>query len=781
MGRKPLKSAQGQPNQSIYSDQYDDQFENDQTNHNNYTTNNNNNNNSNSQSAARLPIQLYPSGDSSDTIIECLYKLSSQESSITCLKFSPCGRYFAMSSAGNLVEIYDINGVQVYRLFGLHLHGINALAWSPCSNYMVLGSDDGFVSIWNINEQLPLLLLKAHNHHVLTVDWSLSGTLIASGSADGSVCLFDTETGSLLRQWEAHTDLVRSVRFSNDCTMLVSSSNDGTVRYWDNGSGFCLKTLHQGIKVGYGQLSLAPRTDLLVAVGCLDGCVRIYDTIQSTCVMLLAGHINTQYSLPLAYFRAPNPDDDELFYHDLYNLESLPLETNLLNATQQIALDNMNDINQFISQELQHLQFQQYQDQQGESILYHYNNTTNANNDQQSPNTNQSTIIQQSQPSLIEQFLPPSYFPTTHSLLNRHEIKTPSGAIINTTNPIIDPMITPTPIIPSTTHFNFNPDPHSSTPNELKKQPLTPFTRITPSNPTNPQHFSTIQSYRQLNFRINWSETPNVATYPSIHNDSLSLSPSSKPQIFPISTLLKNQGIDIFKTKDDSTPPTTTTTTTTTSTSTSSTMTTTSSLSTTPIDTTPIDTSTTTTADVSISTMATTTVVTSSTPTHSPQPTVLSTPAITSAPLSSPTTKTTTVSTQPDELKSTNEVDPLTLTEQPITQLVVPYNHIDTQYQQRLQRLVSRQWTKMLLSGSEDGGICMWNLQTIEEQNQINLQREQRGLQRLKVIAPGELMYKVRAHHDVVGALDCHPFLPLIISGGMDADCCIKMWKYKLE
>jgi WD40 repeat protein len=179
--------------------------------------------------------------------------------------------------------------------------------------------------------------------------------------------------------------------------------------------------------------------------------------------------------------------------------------------------------------------------------------------------------------------------------------------------------------------------------------------------------------------------------------------------------------------------------------------------------------------------MATTTVVTSSTPTHSPQPTVLSTPAITSAPLSSPTTKTTTVSTQPDELKSTNEVDPLTLTEQPITQLVVPYNHIDTQYQQRLQRLVSRQWTKMLLSGSEDGGICMWNLQTIEEQNQINLQREQRGLQRLKVIAPGELMYKVRAHHDVVGALDCHPFLPLIISGGMDADCCIKMWKYKLE
>jgi WD40 repeat protein len=84
----------------------------------------------------------------------------------------------------------------------------------------------------------------------------------------------------------------------------------------------------------------------------------------------------------------------------------------------------------------------------------------------------------------------------------------------------------------------------------------------------------------------------------------------------------------------------------------------------------------------------------------------------------------------------------------------------------------------MLVSGSEDGGICMWNILSVEEQNIFNFEREKLGEEKKTIIMPGELLYKVRAHHDVVSALDCHPFLPLIISGGMDKDCSIKMWKF---
>jgi WD40 repeat protein len=113
----------------------------------------------------------------------------------------------------------------------------------------------------------------------------------------------------------------------------------------------------------------------------------------------------------------------------------------------------------------------------------------------------------------------------------------------------------------------------------------------------------------------------------------------------------------------------------------------------------------------------------------------------------------------------------------------------------------------MIVSGSEDGGICFWNVRSYAEQALINdyfseKQQQRRAQQHSGdqidpniqdnaisdfVIdhftpinfAPGELVYKLRAHHDVVGAMDIHPFLPIFITGGMDSDCCIKVWKYK--
>lgn len=633
-------------------------------------------------------LDFYPtSTEPSQHILDCLYSIRTLTRTITCLKFSKCGFYFAAASADSIVEIYSISGKPIYRLFGLHSHGINSLAWSPCSNYIALACDDGFVTIWNIHEQLPLLILRAHVHHVLSVAWSPTGSLIGSGGADGSVCVFDVASGSLLRQWEAHNDLVRSVDFSSDGTMVISSSNDGTIRYWDNSSGFCLKTLQQGAKVGYGQLSIAPQTDLLVAVGCLDGCVRVYDAILGTCVMLLVGHVNTQYSLPLTYVNQPLPSDEEAFYNDLHNLDQVPFDCMTINSTQESFLYHMNDLNQFLSQELHHLEFQQHVDG---------NDSNDSNNNNISTTTmHQQQKQAQQQPTAIQQQLPPSVLPPTHSIINRHSILTPTGALIQTTNPIIDPKLNTMQFPYDIPLFDYSRTPTSSTPTELTASlslPIAPFTRLTPSIPIKPSMLSTVQSFRELEFKFKQNGTTTILA--DVNNNSIT----------SLALALKHA--------PKSTHQSSTTTT-----------------------------STGTTATTNANNLS--------------------------------TAKTTPTTSSPPQQSNTSPIKP---TEQVVTRLTMPYDHIAVQHREKLRQVVSRQVTKMLVSGSEDGGICFWNLQTLDEQQQINQSRQDQGKPLLDIVVPGQLVYKLRAHHDVVSALDCHPYLPLIVSGGMDHDSCVKMW-----
>jgi hypothetical protein len=441
---------------------------------------------SNKHHSPRLDPQLYPVGSHSEEMVECLYTIESHENTVTCVKFSPCGLYFATASQDHTVEIFNLNGQPQYRLMGYHQNGINSLAWSPCSNYLALGCDDGLVSIWNVKQQLPLLSLKRHVHHVITVNWSSHGSMIVSGSVDGSICLFDVETGSLLTQWEAHSDVIRSVSFTSDNTMIVSSSNDGTLRYWDIASGFCLKTVQHGFEISHGQHSLIPHTDFLVAVGCLDGCVRVYDIIQNTCVMLLAGHVNTQYALPITFLHASDPIDAPLFHHDLNNLDQVPAETAVVNSIQQNMLDNMNELNGFIANELGFLDFQQAFDPFATD-----------------PTIPTTTNPDQTFTSPLLDSIPPGYLPPTHTLMNELEVITPSGAIIHTTNPIIAPQINTAAISPQRVDFEATDDPTSTTNVEIAIASIVrihgPFTQTAPHKTEN---MTTVQVYRPAHFYL---------------------------------------------------------------------------------------------------------------------------------------------------------------------------------------------------------------------------------------------------------------------------------------
>jgi WD40 repeat protein len=826
-------------------------------------------------------MKIYPNPTpDADSIVECLFTLQISERTVTCLKFSPCGRFFAFSSADGLVEIYTINGTPRYRLTGFHLHGINTIAWSPCSGYVLLGSDDGFLSVWNIQQQLPLITLRRHIHNVLTVAWSPCGTLLASGGVDGTVCLFDVASGALLRQLEAHNDIIRSVTFSSDSSLIISSSNDGTLRYWDIATGFCLRTLTQpSLTIGHGQLVVSPYTDLIAAVGCLDGCIRVYDTVLSTCVMMLVGHSNTQYSLPLSFYATPSPLNIETFYYDLNNLENIEMvnQGDDINATHKTMLRGTNDLNYFLSNELPQLSFQE--------IGYDPTMTTSSDEDyttddddsdcsDRSDRSDDNTTDTSLQQSKIQKYFPKLPLPSTHPLINRHNIRTKSNSIIISTNPLIATTnLRKYPTRITTRPFQTRQDPtstHLKLPIVLNEQVgdrekgVFQFTRGNGLEHTDLK-FSTWQS-QDMEPGIPGDRLATIQTYREFqidlvrNGDKLSLLPNPSTNSAQNSPFLRQNSPFLPQNSPNS-----------------------------PLNspTSPQNSNQATQRGSFINGII-------NNRNHSVPYKPLSLHMIEQGiPLQE-------FPKLPNNLQDLAEDEKIFVNvqqgdqkrenfdkqndvphhassipnEQPIVPLHVPYDHIAKEYRDRLQHLLhststivmdikipienpnekqnttsglfpivqtesqkigpnkyffrrngfrkndakkiaaqkvidanndptkhtnaeieppkddvptrtesvlvtkNRRPVTMLVSGSEDGGICMWNILSVEEQNIFNFEREKLGEEKKTIIMPGELLYKVRAHHDVVSALDCHPFLPLIISGGMDKDCSIKMWKF---
>ena len=248
-----------------------------------------------------LNVAFSPDGNllaASDISYEVhLWRIADGKKLLTCkasdgwawsVAFSPNSQLLA-SSANGTIHLWDVQTGECLQTIRGYTNRVFSLAFSPDGGLLASGNEDHQICLWNVATGELVAVLAEHSDEVHAVAFSPDGCLLASGSYDRTIKLWnvadirwqgpeadtgtrrhgDTETSAqnskskinsnlkpqisklparltphaALLTLSGHTHWVWSVAFSPDGNTLVSSSSDRTLKLWDVQTGDCTKTL----------------------------------------------------------------------------------------------------------------------------------------------------------------------------------------------------------------------------------------------------------------------------------------------------------------------------------------------------------------------------------------------------------------------------------------------------------------------------------------------------------------------------------------------------------
>jgi WD40 repeat protein len=189
----------------------------------------------------------------------------------------PGGRTLAVASTTG-VWLYGLPDLDFVRLLEGHTGQLFSVSWAPDGARIAAGSGDNAIYIWDaVSGDLVRTLDDPDG--VEEVTWSPAGAFLASRTSDGAVRVWDAANGQALHTWEREADcmgvhlawLPDGGRLGVGCRYR---DGDGKVTVWDVASRQVVRVLDH--TTGVRRVVWSPDGALL-ASGCLDGVVRVWD------------------------------------------------------------------------------------------------------------------------------------------------------------------------------------------------------------------------------------------------------------------------------------------------------------------------------------------------------------------------------------------------------------------------------------------------------------------------------------------------------------------------
>jgi WD40 repeat protein len=226
--------------------------------------------------------------------------LRGHHGALTHASFSPDGTRLVTTSKDHTLRLWDAGDGDLLAVLRGHGAAVLGAAFTPDGARLLSPAEDCEVRLWDIELVERNGVLQGRGNFVYDVAFSPDNEQVASAAWDGTVRLWDATTGRqtglplkhFVRGAGKHESAkLSSVAYSSDGRLLVTVGRDCGVTLWDVATR---KAKHTW-RVSTGSWQADTRAALnpqgtLVAAGCHEGPVRLWDARTGQAVAELAGH-----------------------------------------------------------------------------------------------------------------------------------------------------------------------------------------------------------------------------------------------------------------------------------------------------------------------------------------------------------------------------------------------------------------------------------------------------------------------------------------------------------